>query len=138
MSDKISKEKRSWNMSLIHSKDTKPELVVRRILFEAGFRYRLHRKDLPGRPDIVLSRYRKVVFINGCFWHRHDNCKDASRPKTNSLYWENKIKATKERDRKHLLELISLGWDVVIIWECELESSHSNLKDFVITRIFNS
>jgi DNA mismatch endonuclease (patch repair protein) len=137
MSDRISKEKRSWNMSQIHSKDTKPELVVRNILFNSGFRYRLHKKDLPGKPDIVLAKYKKAVYINGCFWHRHEQCKNASKPKTNSLYWENKIKATVERDKKYFFELKSLGWDVVTIWECELESSHSDLKGFILNRIFN-
>lgn len=82
--DKLTKERRSWNMSKIKSKDTKPELKVRKILYKLGYRFRLHRKDLPGKPDIVLPKYRTAIFVNGCFWHRHDNCIEASRPKSNS------------------------------------------------------
>ena len=96
--DKLTKERRSWNMSKIKSKDTKPELKVRKILYKLGYRFRLHRKDLPGRPDIVLPKHRTVTFVNGCFWHRHDNCIEASRPKSNPEFWENKLTKNVERD----------------------------------------
>lgn len=133
--DKITKERRSWNMSKIKSKDTKPELKVRKILYKLGYRFRLHRKDLPGRPDIVLPKYKIAIFVNGCFWHRHNNCIEASRPKTNSEFWENKITKNIERDLKKHELLRMANWKVVVFWECELESKNNNIESFVNKRL---
>lgn len=129
--DKITKERRSWNMSKIKSKDTKPELKVRKILYKLGYRFRLHRKDLPGKPDIVLPKYKTAIFVNGCFWHRHDNCIEASRPKTNSEFWENKITKTVERDLKKHQLLRDDNWKVIVFWECELEGSEDENISFI-------
>ena len=118
--DRISKGHRSWNMSRIKSGNTKPEIVVRSLLHNMGYRFRLHRKDLPGKPDIVLPRYKSVIFVHGCFWHRHKGCKNATSPKTKKIFWREKFIANVERDRKVQKELKSLGWSIQIIWECEL------------------
>ena len=118
--DRISKEHRSWNMSRIKSGNTKPEIVVRSLLHNMGYRFRLHRKDLPGKPDIALPMYNSVIFVHGCFWHRHKGCKNASNPKTKKTFWREKFKANVERDRKVQKELKSMGWSIQIIWECEL------------------
>jgi DNA mismatch endonuclease (patch repair protein) len=132
--DRISKEHRSWNMSRIQSRDTKPEKTVRSILHGLGYRFRLHRKDLPGKPDIVLGRYNSVIFVHGCFWHRHKECKNASVPKTKKPFWEKKFKANIERDIKVKNELKSNGWRVLVVWECELtdvESVGNELEKFL-------
>ncbi|MDQ1769959.1 very short patch repair endonuclease [Labilibaculum euxinus] len=121
MTDTHSKETRSYNMSRIKGKNTKPELVVRRFLFANGFRYRLHAKNLPGKPDIVLPKYKTVIFVNGCFWHGHQNCKYFVPPKTRTEWWLQKITNTQKRDRQAKTELQSLGWRVITIWECELK-----------------
>ncbi|WP_461641505.1 very short patch repair endonuclease [Labilibaculum euxinus] len=121
MTDTHSKETRSYNMSRIKGKNTKPELVVRRFLFANGFRYRLHAKNLPGKPDIVLPKYKTVIFVNGCFWHGHQNCKYFVPPKTRTEWWLQKITNTQNRDRQAQTELQSLGWRVITIWECELK-----------------
>jgi len=126
MADIKSIEERSHNMSRIRSKDTKPEKIVRKFLHANGFRYRLNRKDLPGKPDIVLAKYGAIVFVNGCFWHHHfPGCRDGHLPKSNSEYWVNKINRNIERDRGNVIELERLGWRVFIIWECELTKKKS-------------
>jgi len=119
MVDHLTKEKRSWNMSRIRSKDTKPEMIVRSLLHRMGFRFRLHRKDLPGKPDIVLPKYKIVIFVHGCFWHGHKACKRGNTPKTNRKYWFPKINKNKERDKKHRRKLKKQGWNTVVIWECQ-------------------
>jgi len=106
-------------MAQVKSKDTKPELIVRRLLHKQGFRFRLHKKDLPGKPDIVLSKYKTVVFVHGCFWHRHNNCSDATVPKTRTDFWVDKFAGNIKRDQRNQNELLSLGWNVVVVWECE-------------------
>ena len=108
-------------MSHIKSKNTKPEVLVRRFLFANGFRFRLHRKDLPGKPDIVLPKYKTVIFINGCFWHGHSGCKYASIPETNREFWQAKISANIERDKSTFSKLESIGWRVIEIWQCQLK-----------------
>ena len=108
-------------MSHIRGKDTKPEVLVRRFLFAHGFRFRLHRKDLPGKPDIVLSKYKTVIFINGCFWHGHQDCKYSTIPETNREFWENKIKGNIQRDKETYSQLAELGWNVIEIWQCQLK-----------------
>lgn len=115
------KETRSFNMSRIKGKDTKPEEIVRKYLFSQGFRYKKNDKRLPGKPDIVLPKYRTVIFVNGCFWHKHEGCKYFVWPKNNSEFWREKIKGNVERDKRKNAELIEKGWRVIIIWECELK-----------------
>lgn len=117
--DTLTPEQRSALMSRIRSKDTTPELVVRSLLHHLGYRFRLHRKDLPGKPDIVLPRRRKVVLVNGCFWHGH-TCKLASKPKSNREYWRTKIENNCERDARNIEALRNLGWSVLVLWECEI------------------
>lgn len=120
--DVMSPDQRSRNMSAIRSRNTKPELAVRQILHSLGFRFRLHRKNLPGRPDIVLPRYKTVVFVNGCFWHQHAGCKLASKPSTRQEFWETKLSRNVERDRENAAKLIELGWRVIVVWECDLQN----------------
>jgi DNA mismatch endonuclease (patch repair protein) len=116
-----SKEKRSDVMSRIRSKNTKPEVNLRSYLHAAGFRFRIHRKDLPSKPDIVLSKYRTVIFVHGCFWHYHADCNEGLIPDTNSKFWQTKLSKNIERDVKHQAALQAAGWQVIVIWECELE-----------------
>lgn len=108
-------------MSHIKSKNTKPEVLVRRFLFAHGFRFRLYRKDLPGKPDIVLSKYKTVIFVNGCFWHGHAGCKYASIPETNRDFWQSKISGNIERDKSTYAKLDAMGWKVIEIWQCQLK-----------------
>lgn len=120
--DNLSPERRSWNMSRIKGKDTKPEIMVRSMLHRMGLRFRLHRKDLPGKPDIVLPKYRTVIFVHGCYWHRHRNCRFAYTPKTRKDFWQQKFDGTVERDRKKAEQLRRLGWRVLTVWECDTRS----------------
>lgn len=121
MTDTFTPEARSHIMASIKSRDTKPEMRVRSALHAAGFRFRLHRPDLPGKPDLVLPRFRTAVFVNGCFWHGH-TCGKAALPTSNSDYWAKKIGRNQERDRRNCEALADLGWNVVVIWECDLRS----------------
>ncbi len=114
-------EQRSRNMSAIKSKNTKPEIAVRKLLHSMGYRFRLHRKDLPGSPDIVLPKYKTVIFVHGCFWHRHENCKYASTPKTRKEFWEKKFTENINRDNLNQANLSLRGWKIIIIWECQLK-----------------
>jgi DNA mismatch endonuclease (patch repair protein) len=123
MAEKLSKSARSANMSKIRAKDTKPELLVRKFLHATGFRYRVHVKNLPGKPDITLSRYKTIVFINGCFWHGHENCNRSSIPKTRTQWWAHKIEKNKINDRHVKEELEDLGWKVIVVWTCRLRPS---------------
>lgn len=108
-------------MSRIRSKNTKPEILVRKFLFAHGFRYRIHVKTLPGTPDIVLKKYKTVIFVNGCFWHGHEGCRYAHLPKSNLEYWETKINRNKERDLQERIQLRRMGWHVIQFWECQLK-----------------
>lgn len=119
MTDTVTVERRSEIMRRIRGRDTQPELKVRRGLHRMGFRYRLHRKDLPGKPDIVLTRHRAVVFVHGCFWHRHDGCRMATTPASNVEFWKRKFAANVERDQRNRQALVAAGWRVLIVWECE-------------------
>lgn len=121
MADVHSKEVRSFNMSRIKGKGTNPELIVRRYLFSRRFRYRLNKKDLPGKPDVVLAKFNTVVMINGCFWHGHANCRYAHLPKTRTDWWEAKINKTKITDDNAIQSLLTMGWNVIILWECALK-----------------
>ena len=121
MADVHDKVTRSYNMSQITGKDTKPEMMVRKFLHANGFRYRLHVKDLPGKPDVVLPKYNTVIFVHGCFWHAHEECKYFKLPKTRSEQWKEKLYANKERDEKNVNDLKNMSWKVIVIWECELK-----------------
>lgn len=131
MADVHDKKTRSYNMSRIRGKDTKPEMLVRRFLHSNGFRYRLHVKELPGKPDIVLPKYKTVIFVHGCFWHGHENCKYYVVPKTRTEWWEGKINTNKINDETAYNRLQSLGWTTIYIWECELKekSKHDYLNE---------
>jgi DNA mismatch endonuclease (patch repair protein) len=121
MADVHDSKTRSYNMSRIKGKDTKPELVVRKYLHAQGVRYRLHVKDLPGKPDLVLPKYKAVIFIHGCFWHAHDGCRYFRLPKARSEWWEEKLLKNRERDTKAVKELRDAGWRVFVVWECALK-----------------
>ena len=127
MADVHSPETRSYNMSRIHGKDTKPEEKVRKFLFSQGFRYRKNDKRLPGKPDIVLPKYKTVIFVNGCFWHKHD-CPRFVWPSSNQDYWRPKILRNVERDNQSRKELETLGWKVITVWECELKKKNRELR----------
>lgn len=120
MSDTMTREQRHYCMSRIRGKDTRPEMVVRRWLHSEGFRYSLHSRRLPGCPDIVLRRYHTVIFINGCFWHGHPGCDKFGMPRSNVEFWQEKIRRNKERDAQEVAALEALGWNVIVVWECEL------------------
>lgn len=121
--DVHNKETRSYNMSRIKGRKTKPEEIVAKYLFSQGFRYRRNVKKLPGTPDIVLKKYKTVIFVNGCFWHMHEGCKYFVWPKDNSEFWKNKLLANKERDEKEKKEIEELGWKVIVVWECQLKKA---------------
>lgn len=121
MADVHSKSVRSYNMSRIKGKNTKPELIVRRFLHSAGLRYRLHSKHLPGKPDIILKKYRTVIFVNGCFWHGHRGCRYFVIPKTRTGFWVEKIGRTAKKDKENMKALQQEGWHVIVIWECQLK-----------------
>ena len=130
MVDRITPEKRSWNMSRIRSSNTKPEIAVRSALHQSGFRFTVNgpfNKKLPGKPDIVLPRYRAIIFVHGCFWHGHGNCKISRIPKTRTEWWESKIGKNQKRDKKVSDALKEMGWTVVTVWECETKEE-SELK----------
>ncbi|HGY1050431.1 TPA: very short patch repair endonuclease [Aeromonas salmonicida subsp. pectinolytica] len=126
--DIVDAKTRSRMMSGIRSKNTKPELILRRFLHAKGFRFRLHASSLPGRPDLVLAKYKLCIFVNGCFWHRHPSCKYATMPKSNSDFWQKKFSANVRRDTHAILQLQTQGWRVFIIWEC-------GLRDFDTTSL---
>lgn len=127
MTDVHNKQTRSYNMSQIRSKNTKPEILIRKFLFANGFRYRLNDKKLPGKPDIVLPKYKTAIFVNGCFWHGHDSCRYFVIPKTRAQWWIDKIVKTKHSDAINYAKLTDLGWKVITIFECEISK-----KDFAI------
>ncbi|WP_116381625.1 very short patch repair endonuclease [Cupriavidus taiwanensis] len=120
--DIVSPEKRSRMMAGIKGKNTKPEMLVRKLVHRMGFRFRLHRKDLPGSPDLVFPRLRRVIFVHGCFWHRHPGCRFAYTPKSNAQFWHDKLEANTARDAMATRALDALGWKVLIVWECEVSN----------------
>jgi DNA mismatch endonuclease, patch repair protein len=132
MTDVHDPKVRSYNMSRVSGKNTGPEVIVRKYLFNKGFRYRLHDKALPGKPDIVLRKYNTVVFINGCFWHGHKGCKFFKIPQTRTEWWRQKINANKKRDQEYTASLEDLGWQVLVVWECELKK---NLIEITLKRL---
>lgn len=128
MNDVFSRAKRSWIMSRVKNRDTAPELLVRLCIHNMGYRFRLHRKDLPGKPDIVLPRHNKLVFVHGCFWHGHRNCKRSKRPATRKRYWNAKIDGNIARYRKQQRKLRRMDWKVLTVWECETRSLEKLMK----------
>lgn len=130
MADIKTPEERSRNMAAIRSGDTKPEMLVRRYLHSMGWRYGLHNKKLPGSPDIVMSRFKTVIFVHGCFWHGHENCKYYRLPKSNTEFWQDKINNNRARDERDIEALRKLGWNVIIIWECELKTEALRQQTF--------
>lgn len=122
MADVMTSEQRSRCMAAIKGKDTKPEMIVRKYLFSQGLRFRVQVRKLPGTPDIVLPKYKTVVFVNGCFWHGHEGCKYFRLPKSNVKFWKEKIERNIERDRESMLALLDMGWKVIRVWECELRN----------------
>jgi DNA mismatch endonuclease, patch repair protein len=137
MTDIISKEKRSWNMSRIKGKNTKPEILVRSFLHKAGFRFKINDKRLPGKPDIILPKYHTAVFIHGCFWHRHKNCKYAYSPKTRVAFWGKKFRENIDRDNLVIKKLKKQGWKVAIIWECKIESNLNEEIRKITARLYS-
>jgi len=133
-SDIFTKEKRSQIMSKVGSKDTKPEKLVRSALHRLGYRFRLHDKKLPGKPDLVLPKYKTVIFVHGCFWHQHSGCGKASIPRTNRAFWQEKLEKNVIRDRKVNVQLTEMGWNVITVWECDVKKHLSE----VIGEIDNS
>ncbi|MEW7009430.1 very short patch repair endonuclease [Lentilitoribacter sp. EG35] len=136
MTDRISKERRSWNMSRIRGKNTKPEILLRSLLHRYGYRFRLHVPYLPGRPDIVLPKYKTVIFVHGCFWHRHEGCSKASIPKTRTEFWREKFHRTVERDNRKQKEIEEKGWRVIVVWECQLKSSPVEIMSDIENQLF--
>ena len=128
--DRVSAEARSRNMARVRSRDTAPEVKIRSLLHRLGFRFRLCDKSLPGKPDIVLKKYKTVIFVNGCFWHHHENCPKSKLPETNGAFWEKKINSNVERDRKNKKQLVACGWRVIVIWECQVRSFLGNVDAF--------
>ncbi|MBD3337615.1 MAG: DNA mismatch endonuclease Vsr [Candidatus Lokiarchaeota archaeon] len=135
MTDIFTNKKRSQIMASVKNKNTKPEILVRKALFKKGFRYRINDRRLPGSPDIVLPKYRTVIFVNGCYWHGHDNCKKQIQPNTNKNFWNSKIQKNKLRDKKVQKELSQLGWKTLVIWDCELRNKE--IFNLTIERIIN-
>ncbi len=135
MSDVHSPEIRSYNMSRIKGKNTKPEMLVRKFLFSNGFRYRLHDKKLPGKPDLVFPKYKKAVFIHGCFWHGHEDCKYFVIPKTKTEWWLDKINGNKRKDLQSVSLLEQKGWETITVWECELKPDH---RENTLKRLISS
>lgn len=132
------KEKRSQVMSKILSKNTKSELTLRKALFAKGFRYRVNDKKLPGKPDIVLPKYKTVIFVHGCFWHKHEACKYAYTPKSNTEFWIDKITSNVERDKTNTEKLSVAGWKVIIVWECEVRHTYKHDISALIDKLTNT
>jgi DNA mismatch endonuclease, patch repair protein len=132
MADKLSKARRSWNMSRIRGTNTRPEVTVRSFLHRQGLRFRLHHRILPGRPDIVLTRSRTAVFVHGCFWHRHKRCKFAYTPKSNITFWQEKFLENVARDSRVVRRIRAMGWRVVVVWECQVHDFDLLIRRIVI------
>jgi len=138
MADTLTADRRSWNMSRIRGRDTDPELSLRSLLHRAGYRFRLHSRTLPGRPDIVLRRYRTAIFVNGCFWHRHTGCKYATTPSTRREFWVEKLSENVRRDQRNHQALVRLGWKVIVVWECELTASPAKVVEDIRSQLWSA
>lgn len=136
MADVMTPEQRSRCMAAVKGKDTKPEMIVRKYLFSQGLRFRVQVRKLPGNPDIVLPKYKTVIFVNGCFWHGHEGCKYFRLPKSNVEFWKEKIERNIERDRESMRALLDLGWKVIRVWECELRNKAN--REETLNKIYNS
>jgi DNA mismatch endonuclease (patch repair protein) len=123
MVDRLTPQRRSWLMSQVRGKDTFPELAVRKIVHKLGLRYRLHQTSLPGKPDLVLAKHRMIIFVNGCFWHRHEGCRKATTPSTRKEFWQHKFSRNLKRDIQNQSALKQLGWRVIVVWECETKNN---------------
>lgn len=134
MVDPFSRERRAEIMGRIKGRDTRPEMVVRRILYGLGYRYRLHRKNLPGKPDITLAKLRTIIFVHGCFWHSHPGCRRATIPATRQEWWREKLEKNAARDRANQLRLSELGWRIVVVWECETKRPR-DLTDRLVSEL---
>jgi DNA mismatch endonuclease (patch repair protein) len=137
MADVHTKAQRSYNMSRIKGKDTKPEMLVRKHLHAQGFRYKLHDKTLPGKPDLILPKYKTVIFIHGCFWHGHANCKYFTIPKTRTEWWTEKIEKNKANDEKAVKLLRNDGWKVIIVWTCRLKRDNNKVMKTITNKLFH-
>lgn len=137
MTDHLTPAKRSWNMSRIGSKNTKPELIVRKMLHNSGIRYRLHAKDLPGKPDLSNKKKKFAIFVNGCFWHQHQGCKRANIPKSNTDYWIPKLNKNVTRFKDNLDKLNNMGFRIAVIWECEINDLNNNKRFIEIINVKN-
>jgi DNA mismatch endonuclease, patch repair protein len=135
MVDTISETHRSWNMSRIKGRDTGPERCLRSLLHRAGFRFRLHAKALPGKPDVILPKYRTAIFVHGCFWHRHQGCKKATTPSTRTQFWQEKFAANVRRDKQNQMALEMAGWTVLTVWECDLKADVPSLMTRLASNI---
>lgn len=129
MIDVVNKQTRSRMMAAIRGKDTSPELIVRRFLHAKGYRFRLHRKDLPGTPDVVLPRYRIAIFVHGCFWHQHGNCAYAATPASRPEFWSSKLGGNVTRDHKNIEALLARGWRILVVWECGVRHQQARMAD---------
>ena len=138
MADRLTRERRSWNMSRIRGKDTEIEVKVRRYLFSQGFRFRKNVSKMPGKPDIVLPKYRTVVFIHGCYWHRHEGCKNCTTPTTNREFWLKKFEENMERDLRCKQILEAEGWNVLVLWECEIKGDFDLLMRKLTTELLHN
>ena len=136
--DSITPEHRSWNMSRIRGKDTKIEVEVRKYLFAKGFRFRKNDKRFPGKPDVVLPKYKTVIFVNGCFWHMHEGCKQGRLPKSNLDYWREKLEKNVANDKLHEQQLTELGWNTITLWECELKKDFEGVMAATIQHMYQS
>lgn len=136
--DTLTPERRSWNMSRIKGKDTKIEIKVRQYLFSKGFRFRKNDKRYPGKPDVVLPKYKTVIFVNGCFWHQHPNCIQARLPKSNTEYWKAKMEKNVANDQLHYEKLQAMGWTVKVLWECELKKNFDIIMDQLATELIQN
>ena len=130
--DRLTPEKRSWNMSRIKEKDTSIEVKVRKYLFSKGFRYRKNDKRYPGKPDIVLPKYKTVIYVNGCFWHMHSGCKQGRLPKSNIDYWKEKLEKNVSNDELHLKQIKDMGWTPIVLWECELKKKFDDVMEALV------
>ena len=138
MADRLTRERRSWNMSRIRGKDTEIEVKVRRYLFSQGFRFRKNVSKMPGKPDIVLPKYRTFVFIHGCYWHRHEGCKNCTTPTTNREFWLKKFEENMERDLRCKQILEAEGWNVLVLWECEIKGDFDRLMRKLTTELLHN
>ena len=136
--DHLTPERRSWNMSQIKSSDTKLEITVRKYLFSKGFRFRKNDKRYPGKPDIVLPKYKTVIFVNGCFWHMHKGCKQGRLPKSNIDFWREKLERNANNDAKHNQQLLEMGWKPITLWECELKRDFEGTMEKLVASLKES